>query len=108
MIDFECIVQEGVVAPKLRPGLTAGLISVCSSLLGEPSDSVRVSFTEVREGSGFKGGEPSRTSLVMGRIPPGCQSQVRTQLLKDIEEMWRRTTGCAADEVVVAAADHLT
>lgn len=106
MIDFECIVQEGVIAADLRPGLTTGLVAVCTSLLGEPAESVRVSFTEVPEGSGFKGGEPSRTSLVMGTIPPGCESQLRTQLLKDIEDMWRRTTGCAVDEVVVAATDH--
>ena len=106
MIDFECIVQEGVIDAELRPSLTAGLIRICTALLEEPADSVQVSFTEVPEGSGFKGGETSRTSLVMGTIPPGCESQVRTQLLKDIEDMWRLTTGCATDEIVVAAADR--
>lgn len=96
------------MGPELRPGLTGGLTRICASLLGETAGPVQVSFTEVPKGSGFKGGQPSRTSLVMGRIPPGCESQVRTQLLGDIEEMWRRTTGCATDEVVVAATDGPT
>ena len=105
-IEFECIVQEGFVPSHLRPELVAGLARVCSSVLGEPSNSVEVRFTEVPKGSGFRGGEPSTTSLVLGQIPPGCQSQVRTQLLIDIGDMWCELTGCATDEVVVAATDR--
>ena len=106
MIDFECIIQEGIVGPELRPRLISSLASVCSSVLGEPADSVRVSFTEVPEGSGYQGGEPSRISLIMGRIPPGSESRMRTQLLKDIGDMWSQQTGCPADQIVVAATDR--
>ena len=107
MVDFECIVQEGMIGAKLRPELVAGFKKACSGILGEPTESVQISFTEVPKGSGFQGSSLSRVSLLLGYISSGCESHVRTQLMANIERMWLEVTGCAIDEVTVMATDRV-
>ena len=106
MIDFECTVQEGCVGERLRPRLAQAIEAACSEVLGAESGPVNVSWVEARKGFGFRGGEPSTTSLVRGRIPDGCSRETRGRLLHALERSWRRITGAAADEVIVSARDR--
>ena len=106
MIDFECTVQEGCVGADLRPRLEQAVESVCNEVLGVESGPVNVSWVEVRKGFGFRGGEPSTTSLVRGRIPDGCSRETRGRLLHALGETWRRIAGAAEDEVIVSARDR--
>lgn len=106
MISFKCIVQEGCVPQEIRPDLTAELARSSTSILGGSPDDVEVEFDEIPEGYGFRGGEPSTTSLVRGHIPDGCHQAVRIQLLHEISDIWCQITGCATDELVVSARDR--
>ena len=106
MISFNCIVQEGLIPPRLRPALKSALARISTSLLGGSPDEVAVEFTEIRRGFGFRGGELSTTSMVRGLIPPGCRQEVRVDLMRQICDIWCATTGCAADELIVSARDR--
>lgn len=106
MIDFECTVQEGCVADDLRPRLAEALASACNKTLGADKGPVNVSWVVIRKGFGFRGGKPSTTSLVRGRIPDGCDRETRGRLLNAVGESWRRVTGASEDEVIVSARDR--
>ena len=106
MIEFNCTVQEGVIPDDIRPELVSGLTGVSVSVMGASADDVNVEFTEIPRGFGFRGGEPSTTSLVRGQIPPGCEQELRVEFMQAICDMWMRVTGCSVDELVVSARDR--
>ena len=104
MISFNCTVQEGAIPEDIRPELVAGLIRVSMSVMG--ASNVKVQFTEIPRGFGFRGGELSTTSLVRGQIPPGCEQDLRVEFMQAICDMWQGITGCSVDELVVSARDR--
>ena len=106
MIAFTCVVQEGCVPEDLRPDLAAGLARVSTSILGGSPNNVTVEFKEIPRGYGFRGGEPSTTSMVRGSVPDGCDQEVRVRLLQELSDMWRKITGCTVDELVMSARDQ--
>ncbi len=106
MIDFTCIVQEGCVPEEIRPKLASGLAEVAVSILGGDPETVDVEFTEIPRGFGFRGGEVSTTSMLRGRIPPGCDQETRVRLMRAMSDLWTGITGCAEDELVVSARDR--
>ena len=106
MVSFNCIIQEGVIPPRLRPELKSALARISTSLLGGSPEDVAVEFTEIPRGFGFRGGEFSTTSMVRGLIPPGCVQEVRVNLMQRICDMWCGATGCATDELIVSARDR--
>ena len=59
MIEFACIVQEGVISEELRPRLASELARISTSILGGDPNEVDVGFTEIPRGFGFRGGELS-------------------------------------------------
>ena len=105
MITFECTVQEGCVSDQLRPDLASAIEKVCSDVLGRDQGRVNVSWTVIPKGFGFRGGEPSTTSLVRGRIPDGCDGETRARILESIGDSWCRITGASAHELMVSARD---
>lgn len=106
MIDFNCIVQEGCVPEGIRPKLASDLANVAVSILGGDPDAVEVEFAEIPSGFGFRGGEVSTTSMLRGRIPPGCDQDTRVRLMRALSDAWRENTGCSEDELVVSARDR--
>ena len=106
MIEFVCIVQEGAIPDELRPDLSAMLARISTSVLGGEPDEVKVSYTEIPRGFGFRGGEPSTTSLVRGQIPQGCPQETRVELLTQLCDAWCELVGCTTHEVVVSARDE--
>ena len=106
MIDFNCIVQEGCVPDEIRPELASGLARAAVSILGGDADKVEVEFSEIPRGFGFRGGEVSTTSMVRGRIPPGCDQDTRVRLMRAVSDVWTEAVGCSEDELVVSARDR--
>ena len=106
MITFECTVQEGDVPEEIRPHLAAELARISTSILGGSPDDVDVEFNEIPKGYGFRGGEQSAMSSVRGRIPDGCEQEVRVQVLHEISDMWCEITGCSTDDLLVSARDR--
>jgi phenylpyruvate tautomerase PptA (4-oxalocrotonate tautomerase family) len=106
MIEFACVVQEGVISEELRPRLASELARISTSILGGDPNEVDVGFTEIPRGFGFRGGELSTTSLVRGQIPPGCEQETRVELLNRICDMWCELTGCSTHELVVSVRDR--
>ena len=106
MIDFNCIVQEGCVPDEIRPKLAADLACAAVSVLGGDADAVEVEFSEIPRGFGFRGGEVSTTSMLRGRIPPGCDQDTRVRLMRAVSDAWTEATGCTEDELVVSARDR--
>ena len=106
MIDFNCIVQEGCVPDEIRPELASGLANAATSILGGDPNAVEVEFSEIPHGFGFRGGEVSTTSMVRGRIPPGCDQDTRVRLMRAMSDVWTEITGCTEDDLVVSARDR--
>ena len=106
MIHFECTVQDGCVPDELRSSLQSAIEKVCNDVLGVDKGPVNVSWVVIPKGFGFRGGEPSTTSLVRGQIPDGCGRAARSTILESIGTSWCRITGASSNELMVAARDH--
>ena len=106
MIQFQCTVQESYVPSDLRGKLANAIENCCLTILGQSQGPVAVNWTEIPKGFGFRGGHPSSTSQVRGRIPDGCNPDTRTLLLKKIGEEWCAITGAGQDELIVSARDE--
>ena len=105
MVTFEFFVQEGCVPDESRARIVTDIEAVCAEVLGAEAGPVSVSWTVIRKGFGFRGGEPSTTSLVRSRIPDGHASEVRARFLRSVAETWCNLTGATEDEVIVSARD---
>ena len=88
----------------MRARLAAGLRAAAADVLGEDGE-VPVSFDDIPKGFGFRGGEPSTTSLVNGAIVGGVSQEVREELMRRICDMWTEVSGATVDELVVSARD---
>ncbi len=80
---------------------------MCLDVLGQDAEQVTIEWTVIAKGYGFRGGKPSTTSLVRGRIPDGCDKGTRSQFLRAIGDAWCRITGAMEDEVIVSARDWI-
>ena len=106
VINFDCTIQEGCITDEMRPRLAAAIEGVCVDVLGQDQGPVEVTWTVIRKGFGFRGGEPSTTSLVRGQIPDGCDKETRRRLLHALGDAWCETSGMTEHEVVVSARDQ--
>ena len=88
------------------PALRSRLAKAATDVLGGSPDRVAVDFEVIPHGYGFRGGEISTTSLVRGSIAPGCEQEVRVDLMRRICDTWCEATGCTVDEVVVSVRDR--
>ncbi len=105
MVSFEFFVQEGCVPEELKPRIASEVERICREVLGPEAGEVTMEWTVVAKGYGFRGGKPSTTSLVRGRIPDGCDKGTRARFLRATADAWRGITGCDEDEVIVSARD---
>ncbi len=104
-VSFDCTMQEGQIGEELRGQLAVALQEITQDVLGESPDDVPVTFSDIPEGYGFRGGEPSTTSLVRGSIVGGVTQEVREDFMRRICDRWMEISGCTVDELVVSARD---
>ncbi len=104
-VSYDCTMQEGQIGEDVRAELAVALQQITQDVLGESPDNVPVTFSDIPSGFGFRGGEPSTTSLVRGSIVGGVTQDVREDLMRRICDMWMEISGCTVDELVVSARD---
>ncbi len=104
-VHFRCTMQEGQIGVDTRVLLADGLRRVTQDVLGESPDTMPVDFIDIPTGFGFRGGEPSTTSLVNGSIVGGVMQDVREEIMRRICDMWMEISGCTVDELVVSVRD---
>ena len=104
-VSFNCTMQEDQIGESVRSKLADGLKQVTQDVLDESPADVPVVFSDIPSGFGFRGGEPSTTSLVRGSIVGGVTQDVREDLMRRICDMWMEISGCTVDELVVSARD---
>ena len=104
-VSFNCTMQEGQIGEDVRSQLAAGLQQITQDVLSEAPEDVPVTFSDIPAGFGFRGGEPSTTSLVRGSIVGGVSQDVREELMRRICDMWMESSGCTVDDLVVSARD---
>ncbi|MCY3921209.1 MAG: hypothetical protein OXG27_02275 [Chloroflexi bacterium] len=104
-VSFDCTMQEGQIGEELRAKLAVALQEITQDVLGESPDDVLVRFSDIPRGFGFRGGEPSTTSLVRGSIVGGVTQDVREDFMRRICDRWMEISGCTVDELVVSARD---
>ena len=105
MPHYACFVQEGQPAEAAQAPLCDGLRQLGRELLGDPTDGVEIRWIPAEPGFGFTAGEPSHASLVVRSVPVGFPQDRREAFMRRVCELWQRTTGCSADEIVVTAMD---
>ena len=104
-MGFQVILHENVIADGLRPELAAGIQRVYRDVFGGGVDAVDVGFTQLAAGHLFTAGAPSRSSVVVGHVPPGTSRGDRTRFLRGVTDLWCEITGCSPNEIVVSAGD---
>ncbi len=106
MINFDATVQEGCIPAGIRPELEAAITKICGDVIGEEAGPVSFRWAEVAAGNGVRGGEPSRTTMLAGVIPDGCDETTRTNLLMELGAAWYRIAGVTEHELVASARDR--
>ena len=103
-ITFACTMQEGHIPQSTREPLAQALADAAKQVAGlDLAGEVR--FADIPQGFGFRGGEPSTTSLVRGAVPGGIDQDTRVALMTRICEVWSDISGATIDELVVSVAD---
>ena len=105
MIIYNCVIQEGVIPAEQREILNARLVQIGASVLGEAPDDITVNYEVIPRGYGFRGGEPSTSSMVRSVIPAGFPQETRVEFMQQVQDMWIEVTGQTTDDLVVGAAD---
>ncbi len=106
VINFDCIIQEGVVSEQKQNALTTALRGVAVEVFGGSPDDIPVEFSAIPQTFGFRGGELSTTSMVRSVIDPGCEQSVRVDFMQKVQDTWCEILGCPVEELVVSAADR--
>ena len=104
-VSFSCTMQEGQIGEDVRAQLAAGLQRIAADIIGDAESEAPVTFSDIPSGFGFRGGEPTTTSLVRGSIVGGVTQDVREDLMRQICDMWMAISGCTVNELVVSARD---
>ena len=103
---FNCLVQRNQIPMKKRDELAIKLTDIAGQIFDAQASNVNIGWVAIEEGSGFTGGQPSTTSLVMAVVPDGTKQQKRESFLSAICDAWIEVTGCSINEVVASAADE--
>ena len=103
---FNCLVQQNQIPTKKRDELAVRLTNIAGELFGKDPTEVNIGWVDIEEGSGFTGGQPSTTSLVMAVVPDGTAQEKRESLLSAVCDAWMEISGCSINEVVASAADE--
>ena len=104
-VQYDCTMQEGQIGAEARARLADGLAAVTERALGVGAGEISVSFSDIPQGFGFRGGEPSTTSLVRGSVAGGVEQPVRVELMRAICDVWMEISGCTVDDLVVSVRD---
>ena len=106
MIEFDVTVQEGCIPEGIRPDLEAALRTICGEVFGAGGRPVTFSWSEIPRGNGFRGGEPSTTTMLRGVIPDGCDQATGERFLMNIGEAWYRIAEVDEHDLVASARDR--
>ena len=99
MMICYCLIQEGTISSTDERQLEAGLENIVEKHL---ASQVKLSWVVIPEGNGWKGGEPSTTSLVL-LTTPDIEQDARTDLLQAICDLWTEVTDYSVDEIMISA-----
>ena len=105
MIEFVCVVQEGCIPENIREDLANGIVKSCNEVLGEDQGPIIFHWREIAKGLAFRGGYPSTTSQVKGKIPDGCSQENRELLMKKICDSWSTISGTSDDDAIIGIRD---
>jgi phenylpyruvate tautomerase PptA (4-oxalocrotonate tautomerase family) len=105
MPRFTCMIQAGQISAAEQRALAEGLRSIGRELLHDPPEGAEVTWLTIRAGFGFSAGKPSTSSLVARSVPHGLPQTERKEFMTRVSDLWRDTTGCTANEIVVTAVD---
>ncbi len=104
MARYTCMFQEGRIPERVRLTLAEGLRKIGREMLGDSTEA-EVGWIAIREGFGFTAGRPSTSSLVARAVPVGFAQPRREEFMTRVCNLWKDTTGCSEDEIVVTAID---
>lgn len=100
MIACTCLVQSGQITDDLAARLKEGLRTIVRETF---DDDTAINWIEVPTGSGFTGGESSRSSLVSVAAPGPMGADDRFALLTRLCDLWTGITACHVNDVVASA-----
>ena len=102
MIQAMCLVQAGQVSEQQEARLRADMEDFSQRSF---STGAAINWIVVPENSGFTAGKPSTSILVSMLSNRPLDSAERTELLKELCDIWIAQTGRSMDEVVGVIRD---
>jgi len=105
MARYTCMVQEGQIPEGRRRELAEGLQKIGREMFRDSPEGAEVAWITIREGFAFTAGRPSTSSLVARSVPFGLADDRREEFMTRVCSLWKDTTGCTDDEIVVTAID---
>jgi len=99
MMICYCLIQEGKISPEEMRSLERGIENIVEKHL---ASSVNLSWVIIPEGNGWRGGEPSNSSLVL-LTTPDIEQPARVDLLAANRDLWTEITECTVDDIMITA-----
>jgi phenylpyruvate tautomerase PptA (4-oxalocrotonate tautomerase family) len=99
---YQVMTPSATFDASLKPELAKAFTRIHASVTGAPAHFVHVVFSEVEPDSGFRGGEASRHTRIIGVVRAGRTPELIERLLTELSSEWHRITGQAESELIIA------
>ena len=99
---YTAIIQEGFVSENTKAEIAKEITRIHTSVMNVPSSFVRVVFLSYPKGSGFSAGKEAATSALNCVLRSGHTDDEKTDMLRQLWEMFQSLTGVATDQLAIS------
>jgi len=99
---YTAITEQGVVSDETKAKIAREITRIHTSVMKVPSSFVRVVFLSYPKGSGFTAGEEAATSALNCVLRSGHTDDEKTDMLRQLWEMFQSLTGVATDQLAIS------
>src|SRR5271168_3354110 len=99
---YTVITEDGFVSDETKAKIASEITRIHTSVMKVPSSFVRVVFLSYPKGSGFTAGEEAATSALNCVLRSGHTDDEKTDMLRQLWEMFQSLTGVATDQLAIS------
>ncbi|HEY2194383.1 MAG TPA: tautomerase family protein [Actinomycetospora sp.] len=100
---YRCSIPQGLLTDDQKQQIALEITDIhCGLTNGTPRKFVHVTYEEVAPGATYVGGERSTASKTIGLIRTGRPQETRSELVRQLTDMWARISGQDKADILVA------
>jgi phenylpyruvate tautomerase PptA (4-oxalocrotonate tautomerase family) len=102
---YTCTTPEGTLSTTERAVVAAEITRIHTTHTGAPASFVRVMFQTLPPDSMFSAGKAAKNVFITAIIRAGRSTEVKARILNDVWCMYKKVTGVADDQILIALTD---